>query len=60
MKNEVLKYVDDSHKATEDEVFCGLTCAKCEEGREEASDGKIGCHMDGKIRDKDCTCPQWR
>ena len=59
MKKETFSYVDDSHKAAEDEVFCGFTCDKCAEGCKETADGKIECHMDGKIRDKDFTCSQW-
>ena len=44
----------------DDEQFCEFVCEKCVEGYKETSDGKIVCHMDGKVKDKDFTCSQWR
>ena len=57
--NNIYDYVDKSHKASDDEVFCGFVCENCAEGNKETQDGKIVCHGDGKARGKDYTCPYW-
>ncbi len=53
------EYDDKSHKATDDEKFCGFVCEKCAEGCNETFDGQIVCNGDGKVRDKDFSCPYW-
>ena len=53
-------YVDDSHLATQDEIDLGFTCEKCAENCGKATDGKIICDLDGKARDCNHICPQWK
>ena len=44
----------------DDEKFCDFVCKNCAEGYKKTSDGKIVCHLDGKVKDKDFICSQWR